>query len=449
MLDYENYLDFFMIEYENYLDFFMIIHYIFNMFIERDIINEIHRWMWKEKILIITGSRQVGKTTILKYLQKHYENDVKTLYFSIDLEIGNTLFKEPKLFINLLENEIKGNRKVLVFLDEFQYIQDSGLFLKVCFDNLKKNVQFIVSGSSSLEISKTKEFLTGRKIEFRVNPLSFREYIRYKSKFNYDTILNLNNFLKLQDFNQSYKEDISIHIINYLNWGGYPEINIVKDEDRTAILKEIVGTYLQKDIAGFLNISNLEGYNNLIRILSSQIGGLINVHELSNTLRMNIETINKYLSILEGTYIFYTVSPYFTNVRKELSKMRKVYISDFGLRKIILGNPSLSVLDNVTGQEIENFIFTTLQNNSDIFRINYYRTISKSEIDFIVVLEGEIIPVEVKFKPNFSKIPVAIKNFKDNYPEKIKRSIIITKDHLAMEKETLFLPFYLVPFIRF
>jgi uncharacterized protein len=418
------------------------------MYIERDIITEIRNWFWKEKILILTGSRQVGKTTILKFLQKELEKEGKTFFFSVDFEIANPIFKDSKLFVNLLKNEIKENEKIVVFLDEFQYIKESGIFLKSCFDQLKHNVLFIVSGSSSLEISKNKEFLTGRKIEFKVNPLSFGEYVRFSSKYNYNNIFHLHEFSTLSDFYLSHKSDLEINIINYINWGGYPEINTSLKEDRISILKEIIGAYLQKDIAGFLNISNLEGYNNLIRILCSQTGNLVNVNELSNTLRMNIETINKYLSALEGTYVFNFLSPYFTNIRKEISKMRKVYISDLGIRRVILGNSIADTLNHFTGAEIENFIFTTLNNNSNIFRINYHRTISKSEIDFILIIEGEIIPVEVKYTANYNKIPTAIRNFNENYGDKVKKSVIITKDYIGKEKEIYFIPFCLLPFIQ-
>lgn len=421
------------------------------MFVPRDILKDIKKWLNSEKVLILYGSRQVGKTTVLRHLEQELKTDHPTLFFSIDLEIGNPLFKEPKLFIKFLENHIIKGKRLYIFLDEFQYMENAGLFVKVVFDHLKQHIQLIVSGSSSLEISRNKEFLTGRKIEFQLMPFSFNEYINSFPDIKVvksDDYFSLEEFDNLRDFYLMNLDELTLATINYLNWGGYPEPCFEPEEKKSLILREIVGTYLQKDIAGFLNISKLDAYNNLLRLMASQVGNLVNKNEISNTLHLNMETVNKYINILEGTYVFFMVAPYFTNTRKEISKMKKIYISDPGLRRIILNEALHQSPDTFGGSEIENFVYIHARKLESIRSINYYRTISKSEIDFILHREGTMIPLEVKYRKNASRIPVEIKNFTNRYNRQTQKGMIITRDYLHKEENIYFIPYLLFPFIR-
>jgi predicted AAA+ superfamily ATPase len=419
------------------------------MIVYRHIIDRIKPWLGKEKIILLTGPRQVGKTTILKILKEELKKESKILFFSCDLEMGNPLFKDPRLFINLLEAELGASRKICVFLDELQYIPQAGLFLKPVFDRLKDRIQFFVSGSSSLEISRSREFLTGRKIEFRITPFTFQEWLGISSEFSYPRSISIEPLAEISDFYRSHQADLEGLALTYLNWGGYPEPAFEPQENKLQIIREIISTYLQKDIAGFLNISNLEGYNNLIRLLAGQAGGLVNRHEISNTLRLNTQTLNKYLAVLEGTYMFTLLSPFFTNIRKEISKMKKVYVFDPGVRRVITNGRPLVSLDDVSGPDVENFIFTILNNNPQVTRLNYYRTISKSEIDFIIQSDDGIIPVEVKFRPHYDRVPVAVQHFEKLYKKKVPKGIIVTRDYLAKDGEIFFIPFVVFPFLQF
>jgi predicted AAA+ superfamily ATPase len=418
------------------------------MIIYRHIIDRIKPWLGKEKIILLTGPRQVGKTTILKILEGKLKKESKTLFFSCDLEIGNPLFKDPKLFINLLEAELNANPKTYVFLDELQYIPQAGLFLKPVFDRLKNRIQFFVSGSSSLEISRSREFLTGRKIEFRITPFTFQEWLGISSQFSYPRSIPIEPLAEISDFYRSHQADLEGLALTYLNWGGYPEPAFEPQENKLQIIREIISTYLQRDIAGFLNISNLEGYNNLIRLLAILTGGLVNRHEISNTLRLNTQTLNKYLAILEGTYIFTLLSPFFTNIRKEISKMKKVYVFDPGVRRVFTSGRPLVTLDDVSGPDVENFIFTVLSNAPQVAKLHYYRTISKSEIDFVALVDGAPVPVEVKFRADFNRVPVSVRHFMKTYGEKTRRAIIVTRDYLGKEADVYFIPFVVFPFLE-
>ena len=419
------------------------------MIIYRHVIDNIKPWLGKEKIILLTGPRQVGKTTILRILEEELKKDTKTLFYTCDLEIGNPLFKEPRLFINLLEAELGQRPKIYVFLDEFQYIPQAGLFLKPVFDRLKSRVQFLVSGSSSLEISRNREFLTGRKIEFSITPFTFKEWLDVSPTYSFPHEIPIEHTADLTCFFETYRIELEGRALSYLNWGGYPEPAFEFPENKLLIIREIIGTYLQKDIAGFLNISKLESFNNLIRLLAAQTGGLVNRNEISGTLGLNMGTLNKYLAVLEGTYMFTFLAPFFSNIRKEISKMKKVYIFDTGVRRIITQGRLAESLDEISGPDIENFVFTILKSHPGIVKLNYYRTISKSEIDFIAHVGDGLIPVEVKYRPNFNRMPVAIRHFAQYYGRKVRMNIVVTRDHLGKDGDVYFIPFFVLPFVKF
>ncbi|MEW5817140.1 MAG: ATP-binding protein [Spirochaetota bacterium] len=419
--------------------------------IERDILTAIRPWLGKKKILIIKGARQTGKTTLIKKLQLELtEKGFITSYFALDLEISNPIFSDPKLFIKYIKDQFN-EKYVYIFLDEFQYIQKAGLFLKVVFDALSEGTQFIVSGSSSLEITKSSEFLTGRKIDFSLTTFNFREFLRARSSYNFTEDFDLTDIINIDEFRKVYKDELKNQLTAYLRYGGYPEIVLTDNpEAKKVLLQELIGTYIRKDVSGFLKIENISAFNNLIRILCSQIGNLINKSGLAGSLNINHETVTKYLSILEGTYVFHFLHPFFTNVRKEISKMPKVYMSDVGIKKYTLNEPDQNIFELINAAVIENYVCRSLISKWGTDRVYYYRTISKAEIDFIVKGEQTLLPIEVKFTGKPPKTQsVSFKNFSSEYPDAVTK-IIITRDTFFYNKDqSLFLiPVYLWDFIR-
>lgn len=411
--------------------------------ISRNIIPNIETWLWKEKILILKWSRQVWKTTIMKFLQNKLEKSWEnTIYFNADIELWNDIFESPKNFINFIKTQI-WDKKLYIFIDEFQFIGNAWFFLKWIFDELKKDIQLIISWSSSLEITKNSEFLTWRKIDFFIEWISFYEYLCYNSKFSYkkysiDDIFNI-NFLW---------SDIKYNLLDYLNYWNYPEVLTTKNiENKKTILKEIIWTYISKDISWFMKINEISAFNNLLKILSKQSWNLVNKSELSNTLNIDIKKINYFLDILEWTYIIDLISPFFKNIRKEISKMPKIFFKNISVINYLSGN-YYSNIDTIEGSIIENFIYNSLcLENFD--SIKYYRTISKSEIDFIVSKDNKLIPIEVKFRNKIWWIPVAIKNFEENYKNIVSKKIIVTKDDFSKSENLYKIPFYLLPLIDF
>lgn len=421
--------------------------------IQRTLEKNIKKWLFKEKILIIKGARQVGKTTLMKKIQNDLEKEGhKTLFFSIDQELTNPLFQDVQLLSKFLADQFQTGMGFL-FLDEFQYIKEAGLFLKGLFDNLKGKVQIICSGSSSLEISKNSEFLTGRKLDFYLPTLTFLEVLSsdplfppIQQKFQIDDNKNIADFMKM------YGKNLKKKLVDYIHFGGYPEIFLTSQlEDKETLLKSLISTYIQKDVSAFLKVENITAFNNLIRILSTQIGNLVNKSELGNTLNVTNATVDKYLNILQGTYVFDFVSPFFRNIRKELSKMPKVYVNDFGIYHCTAQNRMIADFDLLSGSLVENFVYLHLVQQFGSENVFFYRTIAKSEVDFILDLQGKHIPLEVKFR-NTVKTNVALnmKHFFQNYPA-TPFAIVITKDlYYSDQKNNIyFIPVYMLDFIDF
>lgn len=418
--------------------------------IKREVLQKILHWIGKEKILILKGARQVGKTTLLKQIiteiQKK-DSTVSIVYLRAD-DSENSQYLESTA---TLEEYLKRNygfpsRFTYVFIDEFQTIPNAGLFLKNIFDAHKGKLQLIVSGSSSLEITKNTEFLTGRSIDFDISRISFREYFNYENKSDIGA-LSLSRFDELELFYKTYSNSIDLRFREYLAFGGYPEvITTTEHKDKEVILESIVKTYIEKDIAGFLRIENIVGFNNLAKILSDQIGNLVNLSEISTTTTLSRNTAEKYLDILVGTYVFNMITPFYRNVRSELTKMPKVYALDIGIRNYF--TRSFNSDHQLDGHLIENFVYLELLHQFKKDYVHFYRTIGGAEIDFAIEsMKDSIILGEVKYRTKVT-VPVAMKNFVERYPNTVSKKILFTKNILKKNSDgTIFLPVNLLPFV--
>lgn len=370
-----------------------------NMLYPRKIQEEINKWLFRDEIIILNGSRQVGKTSLLKLLQdelKHKEiKEEQIFYLNLeDFEILNDLNNSPKNILNYIKTK---NKKNYFLIDEIQYLDNPSNFLKYLYDEHRNEIKLIVSGSSSLELkAKLQDALVGRKISFAIAPLCFEEFLQFKQAEILDYCCHENipspiqiKFKKLLD--------------EYLLFGGMPKVVLTEDnEAKKTLLKNYVSDYINKDIRAIGKIDNLLKFNQLIKILASQIGALLNINELSNTLAIPRQEIESYLNLLEYTFVLNKISPYYKNLRSQIIKMPKIYLFDLGIRNQILNN--FTEMDNRSdnGNLFENFIYLELQQNISPENIYFYRTIHKAEIDFVFEKDGVIYPLEVKYK-NFSK----------------------------------------------
>ena len=411
--------------------------------INRKVYEDIIQWIWKDKILILKWARQVWKTTIMKKIQSQLEKEWKKTFFIFADDLSNkSLFETPDKFIYFLNFKFdidKLDTKLYVFIDEFQYIDNAWLFLKNIFDKYKEKLQLIVSGSSSLEITKNTEFLTWRNIEFYIDRISYKEFLEYK--FNKTLTFTFKDFDQIKQFYSVFKDELEKYFLEYISFGWYPEVITSNTEkEKMYILNSIYKNYIEKDIVAFLKITNITAFNNLVKILSSQIWNLLNKMELSNTLWISRITLDKYLDILKWTFIFYYLPPYFSNIRKELSKMPKVFWEDLWIINYILWRNLLLKDELNLWAIVENFVYKQLMYKDKFSKLYFYQTISKAEIDFVLENFDKTLSIfEVKYRKKV-QVPNVFKKFEDKYSSLLLNKFIITKDILKYEKWVYFIP---------
>lgn len=369
-----------------------------NNLIKRSIFNQVIDHLSEKEITVIIGPRQVGKTTLLEQIKKYLVDEQKInpdslFYFNLDLTRDLDLFSSQEKVINFIESR-KRNREIMyLFIDEVQRINNAGVFLKGVYD-LKLGVKFVLTGSSSLEIkSKIQEALTGRKKIFKLMPLNIAEYAAYKNPAILK-IIQRQETISDYDFNEWQKlvDDFAV-------FGGYPRVAIEDNADKKIeLIEELYNSYLEKDIINFLKIKNPISFSKLVSLLAAQGGGLLNVNQLAKNVAVEVKTLNYYLEVLENTFIIKLIRPFFTNPKKELVKMPKVYFWDNGIR-----NFALSRFNNLAERTDKGEVFENLA-ASELLKIiklphllHYWRSLQKAEVDFVVRKgNGEIIPLEIK-----------------------------------------------------
>jgi len=382
------------------------------MLYKREIISEIEKYLFTDDIVVLHGARQVGKTHILYFLDELLKKQKKQTAY-IDLEDSryvSILDAGIKSFTNLLEEEglfdreksVKKKEKIFVFIDEIQYLKNPSSFLKLISDH-HKDIKLIVSGSSSFEIKdKFSDSLVGRTVNFEIFNLSFSEFLLFK---NY-------HFQRGKVYTKKKTNELKDLFREYALFGGYPKIVLTpQTEKKEKYLQQIIDTYIRKDIRDLADIKDIDKFNNLLEVLASQNGNMLNVTELSNTCKIAKSTVERYLFIIENTYIIKLVHPYSKNIRSELFKVPKIYFYDTGLMQMLwLKNLQKEIIGNV----FETSIFSELVKIYDKDAVLYWRTKDKKEIDFIVRKNNSYIPIEAKL--NFNQFnPVAIRYFQEKY----------------------------------
>lgn len=397
--------------------------------IKRDLYQKIRPYLEEKEILLIIGPRQSGKTTLMKMLERELiKKGKRTVFFNLDIERDHQFFVNQERFVSELKLRL-GKGEGYVFIDEIERKENVGLFLKGLYD-MNLPYKFIVSGSGSLELkAKINEALTGRKFTFQLNPLSFKEFVNYKTQYLYEDHWEqffINDPIKAQALFEEY-----------LSFGGYPRVVVEDDlEKKNRVINEIYQSYLEKDLVYLLGLRKTPGLTFLVKILASSLGRLVNISELSNTLGLSIPTIKNYLFLLEKTFIVRKLTPFFSNVRKEITKTPVYYFYDLGMVNFVLNR-----FYRQTEREIDGFLFQNFVANILFYffsdqpiNIYFWRTKEKNEIDFIIDMKKEIIPVEVKYQRlKKEKTPRAFLSFFKKYP--VNRAWVINLDFKKKIKE--------------
>lgn len=408
--------------------------------IKRTIFDALEKHLTEPEMTILIGPRQVGKTYLMKLLQNHLEIKAeKTVFLSLDIEDHKQQFISQTALLNYLRLQI-GETHAFVFIDEIQRKEDAGLFLKGLYD-MGLPYKFIVSGSGSLDLkTKIKESMAGRKQLFVIEPVSFAEFVNFKTEYRYED--------KLPDFFTIETNRTQSFLEEYMMFGGYPRVVLAKTVDKKkSTMDEIYQSYIERDITDLLHVEKPDAFTSLLKIIASQIGGLINITELSSTVGIADKTIRHYLWYLEETFILKKVTPYYRNVRSEITKAPMYYFYDTGVRNYLLGLFGLPAIPPaLSGHLFENVIFSLLRQSTHAAStsIHFWRTRDNAEIDFVINAGLEVIPVEAKYIVLTSaQTSRSFKSFLDRY--KPKQAYII---HLGKELHGVFddTQIFLIPF---
>ncbi len=368
--------------------------------IKRELEDILISHMNNEKIIIILGPRQVGKTTLLKMIQEN--TDSKILWLNGDEpDIRNKLSnKNSQELIALI-----GNSK-LIIIDEAQRIENIGITLKLIYDNIP-DIQLLVSGSSSFELVNTiNEPLTGRKYEYHLFPFSFNE------------MQNETNLLDEQRL-----------IEHRMIYGWYPDIVNHPGQEKE-LLAGLCNSYLYKDLFALHYIKKPLILEKLLLALAIQLGNEVNYNELSQLLNIDIVTVEKYIDLLEKSFVIFKLPSLNRNMRNEIKRGRKIYFYDNGIRNTIIKNYNPLNMRLDTGGLWENFCIAERMKYNH-YRQKYvnryfWRTFTQNEIDYIEEYDGKLYAFE--FKWNVKKKVKIPKAFKNHYPN--NEFTVITPENL-------------------
>jgi hypothetical protein len=356
--------------------------------IERQLSEIISQKLFTGKAIILMGPRQVGKTTILHELFGNRqdsiwlngdESDIQKLFGDISSSRLNALFSDKKI----------------VVIDEAQRIEDIGMKLKLITDELQ-HIQLIATGSSAFDLANSvNEPLTGRKWEYKMLPLSFSEMVKHHGLIEEKRMLP-----------------------HRLVYGYYPEI-VVNQGQEKELLKQLTDSYLYKDILMLEGVKKPDKLLKLLQGLSFQVGAQVSDNELGQLCGLDNKTVNKYLELLEKTYVIFHLGSFSRNLRNELKFSKKYYFYDNGIRNALIANFNQPELRQDIGALWENFMIAERQKcliyNNKWVNYWFWRTKEQKEIDYIEEEDGLISAFEFKWTPD-QKIKQPI-SFKTAYPE--------------------------------
>jgi len=382
--------------------------------IRRKLFEDLQAHLLKKEFSIITGARQTGKSTLLKQLEI-YCKEMEIPVVFLNLENKTILAELNENPLNLLKFTPEPNARTIALVDEIQYLDDPSNFLKLLYDEHSDQIKVVATGSSAFYIdNQFKDSLAGRKKIFQLYTCSFDEYLELSGKS--DLREEKDHLLKNGDFKSTLTDYLRVEWESYMLYGGYPAIVTEPDkQEKINRLKEIRDSFVKRDILES-GVNNETAFYNLFRILAGQTGGIVNVNELSSTLRIKNETADNFLTIMQKCFHIALVKPFFRNLRKELVKMPKVFMLDTGLRNCLLNNFQPLAVRTDKGELWENTVFRILADKIGTDAIQYWRTSAGNEVDFVLSDNERLKAIEVKYDNNQVNLN-KYKLFTENYPD--------------------------------
>jgi len=368
-------------------------------------------------VVMLIGARQVGKTSLMKSV----ELKGKKLFLNgQDAEIA-ALFKIFSIIEQYLKSFINKSMKGYLILDEFQYIPGISTMIKLLTDKYP-SLKILCAGNLPQE---AEESLAGRFRAIEITPLSLEEYILFKDKKLYKL------YQKLDDDTESsaLTAPISNIFSEYLIYGGLPQAAILdKPKDKIAVLEEIYSSHLLNDLRNFVENKFFVRFNEMLRILALETGRLLNINRLSARTEIPYKKCEEYINLLEQKHIIKLIEPYETSRQKSITKMRKMFFCDIGLRNIIVKNFNDIDFRLDNGAIFENYVMQELWRNKPAGgTLNFFKTSDGAEVDFVLSNLKEKIAVESKYKTMTKPTGLAAFNrFCDD--ENIRKRYIVNKN---------------------
>lgn len=392
--------------------------------IEREAEEKIKKWLDQNYLVALIGARQTGKTTLLQKIAQEKESKIPYFYYNFDdLLLRNKVasdfyFLKKDLEARLGRQIARLEKEILLIIDEAQKEPSVFELLKIFHDELGDKIKIIISGSASLEIQKkTTESLAGRAQYVYLFPLTIGEILKDKFNFSSESLFNYLFAKKLSwEFLQKqqallypYVDQCETLLSQILVFGLLPGVWQRKLEEKMAYLRSIVLLYLEKDIRTAGPVKELENFQNLLEILSFQVGGNLNLSNLSGQTQVSVNTLRSYRSILKNTFVLNFLPPFIQTPQKRIVKNPKAYFYDIGVANFLAGREKIeNVLDSkASGGIFENIIIKSFEAfaKNEVLPIKtfFWRDYQGREIDLILKKETKIIPIEITNSKNIEQ----------------------------------------------
>ena len=381
---------------------------------ERNLYKSLINHLDKKEYTVIVGARQTGKSTLMRQLEAHCKSEQIPFVF-LNLENKNILLELDKSPLNILAYLPIVKNRVIVFIDEVQYLQDPSNFLKLIYDEYVDKIKIVATGSSAFYLDSTfKDSLAGRKRIFCLRTCGFDEYLQLKGLDDlYEDLIRLKSNMEAKSV---YLDVLRQEWNSYILYGGYPAVITEPDNnEKIARLAELRDSYVKRDILE-AGVQNETAFYNLFRILAAQSGNLLNTNDLALSLRIKHETVTNYLDVLQKCFHIVLLKPFYRNLKKELIKMPKVFLMDTGMLNSLLNNFQPLTLRSDKGMIWETLYCKLLSERWGIDEMLFWRTTDGNEVDFVLPYIENPFAVEVKFdKTNIRTSKY--KKFIETYPD--------------------------------